>query len=551
MSNVKSKQIGWGEKMRKLISIFFILIFIFSISACKKKEKPEDQVIVYNMSSDPSTLDPQSATEYSSEIVIMNVFEGLTRLDENGLASEGVAENWESNQDKTEYTFNLRKDAVWANESQTPVTADDFVFGMQRAVLKNTNYEHADKLYCIKNARDINQGKKDVTSLGVTAKGPHTLKINLEYSYEELPRLVATPPFMPCNREFFSSTSGQYGREFGKIITNGPFKIRDKYSWVPYSKLVLAKNTNYKGPNVPKCSGVTFSISNEDPDLLKAISSGKIDSSPISSEDVSQSSEDGLNLVSFKDMTWGIVFNSQDEFFRSEKARKAFLSAVDRQNLEFFIQETFSLTKNIILDSAEVDGQIYRENVGNCDLPEFDPENSKDLIKSVLSEYKRKSLPGVTIVCPDNQSIKSMVSKMIEIWNQTFNSYLNMKPLSSQDLFDTVNSGEYQIAIYGIKANSNNATDFIKIFKSENNNNFAKLENETFDNLLKNSFESLSFKEKTNYLFEAENYLVQQGIFYPLYNESRYFASAKNVSGIIFHPYDKGIDFTKAIKIKN
>lgn len=534
--------------MKKFTSIFFILIFLFSLSACKKENKTEGQVINYRLSNDPLTLDPQVATDYSSEIVIMNIFEGLTRIDENNIACEGVAESWQTNQDKTEYVFHLRNDATWSNN--TPVTADDFVFGIQRAISKDTHYENADKLYCIQNARDINYGTKDTSTLGVQATDTHTLVFKLEYSYEDFPRLVATSPFMPCNEKFFSSSSGQYGKEFDKIIMNGPFKIKNKYSWEPSSKLVLAKNESYKGPNIPKCEGINFSIENKESDNINLIKSKKIDAAPISGEQLTSKDKDDLNLTSFKDTTWGIAFNLNDDFLKENNVRKAFVNSLDKKSLQSLIPSNFFETNNIILDHSEIDGENYRSIVGNCSLPNFDESSSKNAMESILSEQKLKSLPGITIVCPDEPSIKSMVSKIMETWNQTFNSYLNMKPLSSQKLFDTVNSGSYQIAIYKIKAVSNNATDFIKIFKSDNNNNFANLKNNNYDDFLKNAVDELSSSEKINSLFKAENFLIEEGVFYPLYNENRYFASAKNVSGIIFHPYDKGIDFTKAIKTK-
>lgn len=534
--------------MKKITSIFFTFILLFSLSACKKESKTEGQVINYNLNSDPSTLDPQVATGYSSEIVIMNIFEGLTRMDENNVACEGVAESWQTNQDKTEYVFHLRNDATWSNN--TPVTADDFVFGIQRAILKDTHYENADKLYCIKNARDINYGSKDISTLGVQATDTYTLTFKLEYSYEDFPRLVATSPFMPCNRNFFSSSSGQYGREFDKIIMNGPFKIKNKYSWEPSSKLVLTKNESYKGPNVPKCEGINFSIENKESDNINLIKSQKIDAAPINGEQLTSKDKDNLNLTSFKDTTWGIAFNLNDDFLKDSKVRKTFANSLDKQSLQSLIPSNFYETNNVILDNFEIDGENYRNAVGNCHLPNFDKASAQNTMQSILKEKKIKSLPDITIVCPDEPSVKSMVSKIIETWNQTFNSYLNMKPLPSQKLFDTVNSGSYQIAIYKIKAVSNNAIDFIKIFKSDNNNNFTNLKDNSYDSLLKNAVDGLSSSEKMNSLLKAENFLIEESVFFPLYNENRYFASAKNVSGIIFHPYDKGIDFTKAIKTK-
>ena len=49
---------------------------------------------------------------------------------------------------------------------------------------------------------------------------------------------------------------------------------------------------------------------------------------------------------------------------------------------------------------------------------------------------------------------------------------------------------------------------------------------------------------------EAEKYLISSAVFYPLYIQNRYYASAKNVTNVIFHPYGGDIDFIAAKKIE-
>ena len=45
------------------------------------------------------------------------------------------------------------------------------------------------------------------------------------------------------------------------------------------------------------------------------------------------------------------------------------------------------------------------------------------------------------------------------------------------------------------------------------------------------------------------NDISENGIFYPLYTEDRYYVSARKVTGIIFHPYGAEADFSSAEKI--
>ena len=71
----------------------------------------------------------------------------------------------------------------------------------------------------------------DISNLGETAIDDHTLKVDLEYSYEDFPSITSLPVFMPCNQAFFESTSGKYGLDAKNILGNGPFEMVNRYSW--------------------------------------------------------------------------------------------------------------------------------------------------------------------------------------------------------------------------------------------------------------------------------------------------------------------------------
>ena len=204
-----------------------ICVLFAVVTGCSSKKS--GQAITYNLEEEPVTLDPQIADDYSSRIVIMALYEGLTRLDENNQVSPGVAQRWESNSTYTSFTFYLREDASWSDG--TPVTASDFVYAFQRAVDPATGSTTNAPMFAIKNAKKIYEGTMDISNLGVTAIDNHTLKVDLEYSYEDFPSITSLPVFMPCNQAFFESTSGKYGLDAKNILGNGPFEMVNRYSW--------------------------------------------------------------------------------------------------------------------------------------------------------------------------------------------------------------------------------------------------------------------------------------------------------------------------------
>ena len=52
---------------------------------------------------------PENIRNYEAADIFDLLFEGLVRIDENGKIVPGLAEKWETNKDKTKWTFHLRK----------------------------------------------------------------------------------------------------------------------------------------------------------------------------------------------------------------------------------------------------------------------------------------------------------------------------------------------------------------------------------------------------------------------------------------------------------
>ncbi len=81
---------------------------------------------------EPPHLDPTAgAAAAIDEIVYANVFEGLTRIDQNGAVQPQLATEWSVSGDGTVYTFKLRPNARF--HDGTALDASDVVFSLDRA----------------------------------------------------------------------------------------------------------------------------------------------------------------------------------------------------------------------------------------------------------------------------------------------------------------------------------------------------------------------------------------------------------------------------------
>ena len=81
---------------------------------------------------EPPALDPTAGAAEAIDIVVyQNVFEGLTRIDQNGAVQPGLADSWTISEDGLTYTFKLR-DGVTFHDGTT-MDAEDVKFSLDRA----------------------------------------------------------------------------------------------------------------------------------------------------------------------------------------------------------------------------------------------------------------------------------------------------------------------------------------------------------------------------------------------------------------------------------
>ena len=115
-------------KTSVLVSMMLGIFSATAFSATVPAGTPlsDTQVFRQNTHSDPGSLDPQLVQENTAAQIVIDLFEGLIWLDENGQVQPAQAEKWTVSDDGKIYTFSLR-DAKWSDG--TPVTAQDFVLG--------------------------------------------------------------------------------------------------------------------------------------------------------------------------------------------------------------------------------------------------------------------------------------------------------------------------------------------------------------------------------------------------------------------------------------
>ena len=133
--------------MLRFAAIFGLIALATLLVAFKSfdsgpKALPEDVddrgTLRFAIPNDPGNMDPGRTSASTDFRVVKCIYEPLLVIKWGGIEIEpGTAESMPSiSEDGLTYTFTIREDAKWSDG--VPVTADDFVFGWRRGLLKET-----------------------------------------------------------------------------------------------------------------------------------------------------------------------------------------------------------------------------------------------------------------------------------------------------------------------------------------------------------------------------------------------------------------------------
>lgn len=535
------------KKFRRVTALLVALSVILCAAAagCSSVSDGSDHGFSYSLTANPKNLDPQMASDNNSLLVIKNLFEGLMRIGADGELIPGVAESYTVNEDNTEYVFKLREAACWSDGS--PVTAYDFEFAWKRAVDPNTQSPTVGSLYCIRGAEAINKGQAEPDSLGVTVVDDHTLKVVLEYPYAEFPLQTTLAVYMPCNQVFFEATGGHYGLEDDYVMSNGPFAFStESTAWNPDNYVRMMKNPYYVGENVCKPSVLYLGIRKPNTDYY-ALLDETVEAAKIESENVLIIDSSKYNTYTYTDCTWGVLFNTEATGFENPYVRQAFALCVETTTYESYLKDNTEVAFDIIPPATKLNGVIYRELAGSGMKLQAKRGDGYATLKKGLAELKRDSMPTITVICPDDPQVVEMMQQVVQSWQDNLLLYVNLEPLDEDTLNNRVSIDNYQIALWKLAPSKDGPLSCLQMFDSGTYGNPANLKSGAYDHLVDLASAKTTTEDIIAPMVAAEKYLNNMAVFYPMYYETTYYATWKDVDGIYFAPFDGTADYCNAV----
>lgn len=219
---------------------FALIATLLPLLGCGQDPSRSPGVLKLANTAEPASLDPHLAAGIPEVRILTALFEGLTRLSGDS-AVPAQALRWETAPDRLHWTFHLRP-ARWSDG--TPLTARDYVWSWNRAVLPATAAPYADLLEVVAGAKA--RRKNGTDTLAVRAPDDSTLEVELDHPTAFLPLLLAQPIAWPVPRQAIERFGAGWTAP-EHFVGSGPWRLS---WWHPYRSILAVRRVDRREPHI-------------------------------------------------------------------------------------------------------------------------------------------------------------------------------------------------------------------------------------------------------------------------------------------------------------
>ncbi len=517
--------------------LFTICCFLQSCNSCNQAHTEKLNFFRYNQSSGITSLDPAFAKDQGVIWPCNQLYNSLVQLDDSLNIKPCIARSWEISEDGKTYTFHLRRDVRFHNDScfnggkGRYANAQDVVYSFNRIIDPKTASPGA---WIFSNAVDKSEP--------FIALNDSTFQLKLVKPFRPMLGILT----MQYCSVIPSEAIKKYGANFrSHPVGTGPFMF--KY-WKEGTALILAKNPNYFEADgqekLPYLDGIKISfIDNKKTEYLS----------------FKQKELDFINSIdaSYMDEVMGDDGNLKNDL--KEKFNLIKTPYLNTEYLGFLTTETTVVEKNPFMNKRLRQAINYgfdrremlrylRKGIGKpaesgftpYGLPSFNgekvigytynPDKAKQLLKEAGYE-NGKGLPQLKLYT--NETYKEFalfISKRLEQLG------LNIKVEIDQPsiLREWMTKGTVQFFRGSWLADYPDAESYFAVFYSKNSAppNYTRFSNVQYDALYEKALAENDDVKRYEIYHQMENIILAEAPVVPLYYDEVLHFSQKNVEGL-------------------
>lgn len=481
------------------------------------------------LDSDIVALDPAFAYDFTTNLVVLQITQGLLAFDENNELVPVLAKSWEATDDTT-YVYQIRDDVTFSDG--TPMTMDDVLFSLERTMNPDTG-SYVQWMY------------SQVESIEQT--GDWELTVHLSEPYAQFKYVFATTAGHIISKDYYEAHADNFGTAEGGILGTGAY-VYD--SWTSGQEIVLKKNENYwNTEKSPAIDEIVYKVIPEDTTIVTALQTGEVDFTANTPQDMLETLEadDSLEVTTIETRAVTLLaMNTERAPMNDVNVRKAIASAINLEDIQANIIKEAGQAGTCMPASSAMygsDAEAWEDYAANAEYCSYDLEQAKAYMAA--SDYADGL--DIDMVISDN-SLRYSIALAIQEALKKININVNLVQVGgdehtsyqSGEILDENGDRDYDMILCGWEADFPDLAGNIEpLYASYNAGeggfNAAVLKNDKVDELLSVATTSLDDAERVQAMMDVMDIVNEEQPYINVFYPDKQFTMNKKFGGLTFN----------------
>ncbi|BBD24375.1 peptide ABC transporter substrate-binding protein [Enterococcus faecalis] len=529
---------------------------LLALTACQAgtgnsadSNKVAEQKIAISSEAAISTMEPHTAGDMTSTLVMNQVYEGLYVLGKEDELELGVAaEEPAISEDETVYTFKIREDAKWSNDD--PVTANDFVYAWQQVASPKSGSIHQALFFdVIKNAKEIALEGADVNTLGVKALDDKTLEITLERPTPYLKSLLSFPVLFPQNEKYIKEQGDKYATDAEHLIYNGPFKLKE-WDNASSDDWTYEKNDTYWDAEKVKLTEAKVSVIKSPTTAVNLFDSNELDVvNKLSGEFIPGYVDNPAFLSIPQFVTYFLKMNSvrdgkENPALANNNIRKALAQAFDKESfVKEVLQDQSTATDQVIPPGQTIapDGTDFTKLAAKKNnYLTYDTAKAKEFWEKGKKEIGLDKIKLEFLTDDTDSAKKAAEFFQFQLEENLDGLEVNVTQVPFTIRVDRDQTRDYDLELSGWGTDYRDPLTVMRIFTSDSTLGGVTFKSDTYDQLIQETrtTHAADQEARLNDFAQAQDILVnQETVLAPIYNRSISVLANQKIKDLYWHSF--------------
>jgi oligopeptide transport system substrate-binding protein len=458
----------------------------------------------------------------------------LTAFDSEYNLQPMGAKSWKQSANGLTWTFTLQDNLVWSDG--TPLTAEDYVFALQRAAKEGYDFNWYWSLAGgIKGWSDVTNKKADPSTLAIKAVDDKTIEVTTTAPKSYFPGVASL--WYPVPKHVVDKLGDDYALNVNTLVASGPFMVQ---AWEKSNNtMTLVKNPTYHGPWPAQIDKLVLDTQLGPPEVgFPAFMASEGDYTALNAGQVPFVTQRFPNAIRKNAVfaVYYLAFDIDSAPFNNVDVRKALWYAINRDELTSTVLKDIAIPAKSIL-APSYPG--YQQKI--ADEAKFDPATAKaELAKAGYPDGK--GFPRIEIWYRQqggyNDAIAGPMLQYLQAqFKQVLGIDMGIKSMSTKDWSDALLHKKNNFFLAPYEYDYLDPSNFYDLFRTGGRHGYSFPD---YDKLVNAGDAEPDWNTRLDDYAKAEQVIIDNAALVPLVHPVTIDAVSDKLSGDGIKPNSKG-----------